>query len=360
MKIFVIGASGKVGRQCISSLFFSGALESIHTVLHARNADRIRGFLLDIESALPIYGVGSASLGKPYMIDVTSSLSDMEGADLVIVLAGRWATTEQKKQFGKIDASGRLVQSYVNYGLISAVARSINKYAATATVLVVTNQSDMMAELTRSFTPNAKVFGFGGTLDTARFRVLLWKCLREKNHGKKYTLRGIDGHLAGFHNNSMMYLRNTVSVDYGKLPRSSWIKVADIALHQTKEFGKSISTLQKSTKLPSIDSGASICPGYSVGNFILAFAGQREPLDGSYNSKISLKSSEIFGVSPGSNLSIPLRIGKNAIVPLPGVVVDEDEKELLRAAQNMLKTDMEMILKLRKDKDLRREFGIYK
>jgi malate dehydrogenase len=97
----------------------------------------------------------------------STSLNAVEGADIVVVTAGRPRTPGMSRA----DLIG------VNRRVIRAAAEAIKTQAPNAVVIVVTNPLDeMTTEMLRATAfPRERVLGMAGTLDSSRFRASLAK-----------------------------------------------------------------------------------------------------------------------------------------------------------------------------------------
>ncbi len=95
----------------------------------------------------------------------TSDYKDIEGADVVIVTAGK------PRQAGMT----REDLLAVNLQIITAVAGGVKKHAPKAFCIIVTNPLDAMVYAFHKLTgfPKSQVVGMAGTLDTARWRAFV-------------------------------------------------------------------------------------------------------------------------------------------------------------------------------------------
>ncbi len=95
----------------------------------------------------------------------TSDYKDIEGADVVIITAGR------PRQAGMT----REDLLNVNLAIIGNVAEGVKKYAPKAFCIIVTNPLDAIVYAFWKMTgfPKSQVVGMAGTLDTARWRAFI-------------------------------------------------------------------------------------------------------------------------------------------------------------------------------------------
>ncbi len=95
----------------------------------------------------------------------TKDLAEMQGSELVIVIAGQARKPDQTR----IDLMNN------NAKVIRSVVKEIAKYTPDSKVMVVTNPVDIMTYIARkeSGLPPNHVFGMGNILDTQRFRTYI-------------------------------------------------------------------------------------------------------------------------------------------------------------------------------------------
>jgi len=95
----------------------------------------------------------------------TKNLSEMQGSELVIVIAGQARKPDQTR----IDLMNN------NAKTIRAIVKEIVKYAPESKIMVVTNPVDVMTYIARkeSGLPPNHIFGMGNILDTQRFRTYI-------------------------------------------------------------------------------------------------------------------------------------------------------------------------------------------
>lgn len=98
-------------------------------------------------------------------INGTSNLADMQGSELIILIAGQARKPDQTR----IDLMNN------NAKVIRQVVKEIAKYAPDSKLMVVTNPVDVMTFIARkeSGLPPNHVFGMGNILDTNRFRAYI-------------------------------------------------------------------------------------------------------------------------------------------------------------------------------------------
>ncbi len=113
---------------------------------------------LDLSQAGPVRGYNA-------MITGSNKMSDIKGADIVIMTAG----LPRKPGMTREDLLNK------NAEIVGGVAKDIKKYAPKSTVIVVSNPLDLMTYHMQQVTgfPKNRVFGQAGVLDSTRFRTFV-------------------------------------------------------------------------------------------------------------------------------------------------------------------------------------------
>ncbi len=149
--ITIVGA-GKVG----STAAFDILKDRISDlVLIDLNADLAKGEALDMMQAAPAIEFDGTIQG-------TDDFREMEGSELVIVIAG----------LGRKPGMTRIDLMNINAKVIRSVVKEVARYAPDCKLMIVTNPVDVMTFIARkeSGLPPNHVFGMGNILDTLRFR----------------------------------------------------------------------------------------------------------------------------------------------------------------------------------------------
>ncbi len=337
MHIGFIGASGKVGRVAVQNFYANNEAEDVRLTLYSPRHGKDRGLLLDIEGHLPMKPNDHKGRFVAMPANATDRFEDLKGANLVVISAGLWPSKEQREEFEKFDTTGRMVQTYANYELISDFSKQISSVAPDALVLIVTNQTDMMAEVARQFLRAENVLGYGGILDSARFRMLLSK--EENGNDKTGFVRGYEnekGHIIGYHNNEMIALASslTTKTNPDKIKR---------AVEETRKQGGAIAMMQRDPRSASMATGASIAPGYGVYRAMAALTGQM-PTEEAFNIVLTEKEvAEKYGVPQGSPLSVPICLKRGAYEVVSRFAVSPEERAQLSAAHKRFVLDVEKV-----------------
>jgi malate dehydrogenase len=328
MHIGIIGASGKVGRQALQYLYMRNKIDGLRLTLVSRKPDKDKGLLLDIRNTLPLKSANEHDYFHEIETVTTNDYADLKGANAIVIAAGAWPTKEQMDEFEKIDNTGRMVQSFVNYDVVADISRQIAPHAPGALVFVVTNQSDLMAEVARQYLPRQQVLGVGGMIDSARFRMILSDQLCDGLINSSFGYARERGHIIGYHNNDMIALASSLTdKDIGK-------DQLDHAVNETRKSGGHIAQLQRDPVTFSMATGASILPGYAAYLALAACTGQIAPIEEAFNVVLDDASlAAKYGVSKGAALSVPVRLGKQRYQIASNYQVTPEERAHLAAAR---------------------------
>jgi len=184
--ITIVGA-GKVGS---SAAFEILKYQIGDVVLVDLNADLARGEALDMMQAAPAIEFDGNIRG-------TSDFEEMEGSELVIIVAGQ----------GRKPGMTRNELIVNNSKIITSTVKEVANYAPDSKLMIVTNPVDIMTFIARKesgFPPN-HVFGMGNILDTHRFRSYI---AQELNVSREDT----NALVIGEHGDSMVPLVEYASV----------------------------------------------------------------------------------------------------------------------------------------------------
>ncbi len=219
--ITIIGA-GKVGSEAAFNILKERISD---VVLIDLNQELAQGEALDMMQAAPAIEFD----GK---ISGTNNFKEMEGSELVIVIAG---------QARKPDMT-RIVLMNNNAKVIRSVVKEVAKYAPDCKLMIVTNPVDIMTFIARkeSGLPPNHVFGMGNILDTLRFRSYIAQELNVSSEDT-YAL------VIGEHGDSMVPLVEYASVS--GIPITTLLTKDQIAkiIHQTINSGADVIKLKGST-----------------------------------------------------------------------------------------------------------------
>ena len=149
--IAIIGA-GRVGSEAAYNIVENRIGD---VVLIDPLVELAKGEALDMMQAAPAIEFDGKVRG-------TGDFKEMEGSELVIVVAGR----ARKPDMTRIDLMNN------NAKIVRDIVKEVARYAPDCKLMMVTNPMDIMTFIARkeSMLPKKRVFGMGNILDTMRFR----------------------------------------------------------------------------------------------------------------------------------------------------------------------------------------------
>jgi malate dehydrogenase len=182
-----------------------------------------QGKALDILEAGPIIGYDSSVTG-------TNSYEETANSSIVVITSG----LPRKPGMSRDD----LVRA--NQNIITSVVEQVAKFSPDATLVIVTNPLDAMAQLSYQVSqfPKNRVIGMAGILDTARFRTFIAQEL-------KVSVRDVQAYVLGGHGDTMVPLTGFTSV--AGVPVSKLISEDRLAsiVQRTRDGGAEIVNLLK-------------------------------------------------------------------------------------------------------------------
>jgi malate dehydrogenase len=158
-------------------------------------------------------------------ITASSNYKDLEGADVVIVTAGKPREAGMTRE--------DLLN--VNLKIISDVAAGVKQYAPKAFCIIVTNPLDAMVYAFYKLTgfPKHQVIGMAGTLDTARWRAFIGMELN-------VSVADVAGTVLGGHGPDMVPLPRLTTVGGVPLNEIATKEQIDKLVIRTREAGTEI------------------------------------------------------------------------------------------------------------------------
>jgi malate dehydrogenase len=186
--------------------------------------DMAKGKALDIQESGPVLGYDTRLSGG-------SNHDALDGCDLIVVTGG----SPRKPGMSRDD----LVLT--NQGVMNEWGDAIKRYAPDATVIVVTNPLDAMAQAMFHATgfPRERVIGMAGVLDSARFRTFIAEELR-------VSVEDVTAFVLGGHGDQMVPLPRYSTVAGIPLPELLPQDRIDQLSQRTANGGAEIVNLLKS------------------------------------------------------------------------------------------------------------------
>ena len=187
--------------------------------------DLAKGEALDMMQAAPAIEFDGKIRG-------TGNLAEMQGSELVIVIAGQ----ARKPDMTRIDLMNN------NAKVIRSIVKEVAKYAPDCKLMIVTNPVDIMTYIARkeSGLPPNHVFGMGNILDTQRFRTYI---AQELNVSREDT----NALVIGEHGDTMVPLVEYASVSGIPITTLLTKEQIDKIVHQTITSGADVIKLKGAT-----------------------------------------------------------------------------------------------------------------
>ena len=286
-KVSVIG-SGKLGSKIAYTIAQRGIADSV--VVVDVLADVARGNAMDIAQSVAF--VNGCEV-------VSGGYSEISGSSVVVVTAGKPRTPDMKD---------RLELAKVNAKIVASVCASVRKFAPDSVVVVCSNPMDLMnyAAFKALGFPAARVVGFGGRLDSARFMYVVSKHL-------KVSISDLSCDVVGEHGESMVPLFSRVRLKGAKVEFSA----SDMAKITSEVRGIALEII----KLKGITDFA---PASCVADMVDAIIN-----DSGLIAPCSMNFSDI-------SIGVPVKLGKDGAEAIEWKMTDE-EKHLLDESSEKLR-----------------------
>jgi malate dehydrogenase len=235
LKISLVGF-GNIGTAIANEMSLNAFNGTI--AVYDRSFEVAKGKILDITHSNNIRGVFTK-------LNACRNLEEaVRDANLIVITAG----AKRKENMTREDLIA------VNKSIILDVANVIKKEAKNAFVIIVTNPVDLMTYhfIKESQFSSNFVIGMAGSLDSIRFRTLLYdlfiKIFQENNIADQLLFDDIKGSVVGFHNDYMIPLLSSITIKgrdiYYYLNKNIVTKEQiDSVINQTRSMGMSISQL---------------------------------------------------------------------------------------------------------------------
>lgn len=215
-KIALIGG-GQIG-QILAMLAAQKEMGDIVVVDIPDYVDPVKGKALDLMEMAP-HGNYDANISG------TSDYKDIEGADVVIVTAGKPREAGMTRE--------DLLSTNIN--IINQVAKGVKEHAPNAFCIVLTNPLDAMVYTFQKVTgfPKNQVIGMAGTLDTARYRAFIAMEL-------DVSVEDVAGTVLGGHGPTMVPLPRLTTIGGVPLTEIASQEVIDRVVDRTRKAGTEI------------------------------------------------------------------------------------------------------------------------
>ena len=304
MKVTVVGV-GDVGGTCANVLAHRDFLKEV-VLLDIREGFS-EGKALDMWQTAPINQYSTKLTG------VTNDYTATADSDVVVITSG----LPRKPGMSRDD----LIST--NAKIVKSVTEQVVKYSPNTIIIVVSNPLDVMtycAHLTSGFDSN-RVMGMAGILDTGRYRAFLASEIG-------VSPKDIQALLLGGHGDTMVPLPRFTTVS--GIPITDFVgkeRLDEIILRTQKGGGEIVNLLGTS---------AWYAPGAAAAQMAEAILKDEKrifPVCVNLNGEYGMK--DIY-------LGVPVVLGKNGIEKIIELNLTEDEKALLNASADHVRSVKEV------------------
>lgn len=326
MKIGIIGASEKAGRQVIEELFKAGDTIPKDTtfVLYApHSTGKIKATLEELLTTA--YSDGIDVSEKNFL--ATNHFEDLKGSDFYHLASSLFPNNEYIQKIAQENPALGLrdIMSWDNYHIIKDSCEKIKESKTKPNILIVTNQVDTFSSLAREWlgSRNYNIWGLGGSVDTARLKRHLSTYLNKKNitnNEKPIQSNNIQAFVGGYHNEFMLLFEKYFKIE--GISEESLKKTPPKQLMQkTIAEGKRLIDLATDPRKESDNPSTYILPAKEVAHFICSYIGASEPYETIINRPFL---PEEFQLSPlGAQLLS--RVEKGKLTPFPMTFTEKEQ-----------------------------------
>jgi malate dehydrogenase len=303
-KITVIGA-GNVGATCANVIAHKNLAKEV--VLLDIKEGLAEGKALDMWQTAPINSFNSRITG------VTNDYEKTKDSSIVVITSG----LPRKPGMSRDD----LIKT--NAEIVTDVTKKAVAASPDAILIIVSNPLDVMTYVATkaSGKPGNKVFGMAGILDTGRYRAFLAEALN-------VSPLDIQALLMGGHGDTMVPLPSYTTV--AGIPVTQLIDsdTLDAIVDRTRKGGGEIVGL--------LGTSAWYAPGAAAAQMVESIVGDQNrifPCSTHLNGEYGLN--DVF-------VGVPVKLGKDGIVEIIEVELDDEEMKLLHASANSVKEVMKV------------------
>jgi malate dehydrogenase len=262
--------------------------------------EQAKGEAMDMMQAAPAIEFDGAIRG-------TSDFKEMEGSELVIVMAGQ-ARTPGMTRTDLMNTNAKTVRSIV---------KEVARYAPDCNLMIVTNPVDAMTYLARkeSGLPKNRVFGMGNILDSMRFRAYIAQEL-------DVSREDIQALVIGEHGDSMVPLAEYACVSGIPLTTLLSKEQIDKIVRQTVTSGADVIKLKGAT---------TYAPAAAIALTADAIVRDRKRV-----MSVSTCPSGEYGCSDFS-IGVPAVLGKGGVERILELKLSEESQRRFDASQETIK-----------------------
>jgi malate dehydrogenase len=302
-KVTVVGA-GNVGATVANVLAHKDLVREV-VVLDIKG-DMARGKALDSWQQASIDHFSTRLTG-------TEDYADTAGSDIVVITAG----IPRKPGMSRDD----LIST--NAKIVTMVTKSIMEHSKNPIIIVVSNPLDVMTHAAHqaSGLPRNRVFGMAGILDTARYRAFLATAL-------DVSSKDIQAMLLGGHGDTMVPLPRYTTVSGIPITEMISEDKLDAIVERTKKGGGELVKL--------MGTSAWYAPGAAAAQMVASIVRDENrifPCCAQLQGEYGLK--DLF-------LGVPVKLGKEGIVDVIELQLNEAEMDLLNTSADHVREVMEV------------------
>lgn len=303
MKVSIIGASGRVGKNTAFCLAEENVIDELVLISRKGSIDKVKGESRDIYDAL-------AAKGIDVLIKPSSDLEDIRNSDIVVLAAG----IPRKPHMLRMDLG------VPNAKIVAKYSKEIAKFSPDSIIFVITNPVDIMTYVafkTSGFEKN-RVFGLGTHLDSMRLKNQI---------AKHFNVHVSEVHtrIIGEHGNGMVPLISSTSI--GGIP------IKHLSDYKTFNIEEVIKKVQKAGSSIIAKKGATeYGPAFAILNIVNTILNDEK--------RILTVSAYLDGEIEGLHdvcLGAPVKLGSRGIEEIIPIKMDENEKQSFINAANTIK-----------------------
>jgi len=315
MKVTVVGAGGNVGSTVALALAERDfAKEIIMVDIEKKEGDKTfypsKGRALDQWQTAPVLSFDTKLTG-------TVDYEDTKDSDVCVITAG----VPRRPGMSRDDLLS------INGNIVKEVTEKLIEQSPDTIIIVVSNPLDVMTYVAHAASKldTKKVMGMAGILDTARYRAFL---AEELNVSPK----DIQAVLMGGHGDTMVPLPRYTTIS--GIPVTQFIEKEklDAIVDRTKKGGGELVGL--------MGTSAWYAPGAATAQMVEAIMLDQNRIfpcaaycDGEFGIK------DLF-------IGVPVKLGKGGIKEIVEIDLNDEEKELLRASEQAVRSTLDDFKKL--------------
>ncbi len=303
-KVAVIGA-GFVGTMVAQRI----AERNLADVVLADIVEGLpQGKALDIRQAGTLEGMDVSVTG-------TNDFSLVKGSDVVVFTAG----------FPRTPGMTREELALKNGGIVRSVVRDVARYAPGTMILMVTNPLDVMTHLAWKVSgfPPSRVFGMGGVLDSARYRLFLSEAVG-------ISARDIEALVLGSHGDTMVPVDGYTTVKGVPILNFIGREKLDAVIERTRNGGAEIVRLLRTGSAWHAPSASVV----AMVEAVLRDSGRMFPVSAYVEGQYGIR---------GIHIGVPVKLGAGGVETVYEIPLAEGELAALRRSADVVQKTFEGI-----------------